>query len=247
MLALLRMSALALFAVAGLGFHRIRETLTGRSEPRARALLAAWCRRALPLLRVSSRRVGAPPPGPCIYVSNHRSYLDILVLSAHLGGRATFLSRHDVADWPVVGRAARDTGVVFVDRDDPQSRARAARELERRLGHDGLIVFPEGTTTGDSLPGRFEAGIFRLLHAAGVPIVPVTLRYSRRDAYWVDDAGVGAHLRAHVLCGPRLRVEVRLGVPIAAGDHAHAAALRRAVHAAVSQPIVESGEGIEPF
>ena len=82
-----------------------------------------------------------------LVVANHRSYLDILVLAGHLGADATFLSRHDVGDWPVVGRAARDTGVVFVDRDAPQHRARprgaesscpqSAGQPRRRSGRSG--------------------------------------------------------------------------------------------------------------
>ena len=241
-LASLRIAAVASSALGFMGFHRLREALGGASDIRARAHLARWSRLALRGLGVSARRVGLPPEDPCVFVANHRSYLDILVLAGHLGADATFLSRHDVGDWPVVGRAARDTGVVFVDRDDPQHRARAARELERALGALSLVVFPEGTTNGDPLPGRFEAGVFRLLARVSLPVVPLTLRYSRREAYWVDDTSVGEHLRTRVARGPTLGVEVRVGEVLRPAAFEHAAGLRSAVHAAVSAPIAEEGE-----
>jgi 1-acyl-sn-glycerol-3-phosphate acyltransferase len=183
---------------------------------------------------------GERPAGRCLFVANHRSYLDVLVLTQALG--ATFLSRADVARWWLVGPTATAIGTVFVDRTDPHARVRAARALLRRLRTGSVVVFPEGATSGAALPAPFEAGLFRLLHRLGTPIVPVTIRYSRRAAYWVDEVGVGAHLRGRVLGGPPLAVAVHVGTPLVPGDAADADALRSAAYRAVSAPIERLGE-----
>ncbi len=205
----LRLLGLLASALTFMAWHIGAGWLAGHSRPRARALLARWCRHAWGWLGLSVKVDGPLAQGPCVYVANHRSYLDILVLAGVLD--ATFLSRDDISRWAIVGRAARDTGVVFVDRSDPKARALAARALERRLGVDSLIVFPEGTTTGERLPGHFEGGLFRMLHRSGAPVVPVTLRYSRAGAYWLDASGVREHLVSNVFEGRRLRVEVSVG------------------------------------
>lgn len=81
-----------------------------------------------------------------------------------------------------------------------------------------------------------------MLHRADVPVVPLTLRYSRRDVYWIDDVGVSEHLIAKVLHAGPLTVEVCIGEVVWPGRHAHAAGLRDALHAAVARPIEEEGE-----
>lgn len=196
----------------------------------------------MPWLRLRVQVEGTPASGPCLYVANHRSYLDVLVLAGVLGADATFLSRADVATWPVIGTVARLTEVAFIERDDPQGRTRGARRLLRQLCTSSVIVFPEGTTTGTRLPSLFHPGLFRLMQRMGVPMVPVTMRYSDRRAYWIEDLTVAQHLQGHVLSGPPLRVTVHVGTPFHPRDCGDAEALGAAVHAAVCRPIETYGE-----
>jgi len=226
---------------AGLWLVQLRMRWQGASPDLATRALQRWYRRwAWPWLRLRVHVDGTQPGGPCLYVANHRSYLDIPILSGVLGG--TFLSRADVADWPLVGPVARAIDAVFLDRDDPRDRVRAARALMRRARHASVIAFPEGTTTGERLPGPFEPGLFRLLFRLHTPVVPVTIRYSDRRAYWTDDATVGVHLRTRVFAGPPLCVAVHIGTALRAAEYADSEALAAAVHAAVCAPIEREGE-----
>jgi 1-acyl-sn-glycerol-3-phosphate acyltransferase len=227
-------------AFARLWVYEIADRLRPASPARALATLARWCRWALPWLRLHVEVEGAALDTACVYVANHRSYLDVPVLAGVL--RAAFLSRADVASWPVIGPVARLTEVVFVDRDDPHDRQRAARQLLDRLRTASVVVFPEGTTTGAPLPAPFRAGLFRHVQPLSVPIVPVTLRYSSRDAYWVDDLNAWQHFRTRVLAGPPLRVTVHIGTPLHTADYRDAEQLAAAVYAAVCQPIEAHGE-----
>jgi len=224
----------------GLGWYRLTAWLRGPSPARATHLLQRWYRRAWPLLRLRVAVDGTVPADACVFVANHRSYLDIPVLAGVLG--ATFVSRADVAGWPLVGAVAQAIDAVFVDRDDPHGRMRAARALLRRVRTSSVVVFPEGTTTGDRLPAPFEPGLFRLLQRVDAPVVPVTIRYSDRRVYWVDDSSLWQHLRTRVFAGPPLHVMVHIGTPLRGADYPDDAALAATVHAAVCAPIEAKGE-----
>lgn len=238
--ALLRFGVFLGSAITSLTLYRIAERWRRPSPQRALATLSRWCRWGCPWLRLQVTVEGTPPPQHCLYIANHRSYLDIPVLTSVLG--ATFLSRADVGSWPLIGTIAHYTQTVLVDRDDAGDRVRAARALLRRLRTASIVVFPEGTTTGTSMPAPFPAALFRVMQRLEVPIVPVTLRYSERRAYWVEDLTVWQHLQARVLVGAPLRVAVTVGQPLRGRDFADLEALAEAVHAAVCAPIERHGE-----
>ncbi len=235
--------SLAIFlaaAFARLRLYQLADRFRSPSSVRALARLAHWCRWACPRLGLEVQVEGHVPSGSCLYISNHRTYLDIPVLTSVLG--ATFLSRADVISWPLVGTLARLTDVVLVERDDPRHRVRAARALMRRLKTSSVVVFPEGTTTGARLPAPFHPGLFRLVQRLQVSIVPVTVRYSDRRAYWVDDLTTWQHLTTQVLSGGPLRVRVHVGSAMHGGDCMDVEQLATAVYDAVCRPLEMHGE-----
>jgi 1-acyl-sn-glycerol-3-phosphate acyltransferase len=239
--ALARLAALVADAACHVGIYQLSAGLReGSSEECALALLQRWSRHACGLLGLEVQAQGTPSRKPCIYVSNHRSYLDVPLLAGVLG--AGFLSRSDLEHWPLVGRAARAAGTVFVDRADIHARVRAARALVRRVRTQSLVVFPEGTTHGAHFPEPFHAGIFRLLHRLNTRVVPVTIRYSDRRVYWTDDTALGQHVRHRVLTGAPLKAAVHIGDALQPRSDADAEALHHRVYEAVCAPIGELGE-----
>jgi 1-acyl-sn-glycerol-3-phosphate acyltransferase len=186
---------------------------------------------ALALVPVRIRGLEHLPEGPCLVVSNHASYLDGPLLTAALPGRFTFVVQHEAAGWPVFGRIIRGMGVTFVNRSEARAGASATRGLIRRLQQgDSLVVFPEGTFEDEPGLLPFRKGAFLMAVHAGLPVVPVAIRGSRR------------------LFGgtpPRVRwnpVEIELFAPLApSGDHRHAIEAlrdeaRRAVLARCGEP-----------
>lgn len=236
----LSIAGVLLSAYTALRWYQLADRFRQPSPARARATLQRWCRWACPQLGVHVAVSGAVPELPCLYVANHRSYLDVPVLASVLS--ASFLSRADVAGWALVGPVARLTDAVLVQRDDPHDRLRAARRLVRRLRSASVVVFPEGTTTGAPLPTPFHPGTFRLVQRLAVPIVPVTLRYSDRRAYWVEDVSAWRHLTTRVLQRPPLHVAVEVGSALFGGDYVGPQQLAAAVYAAVCRPIETRGE-----
>lgn len=130
---------------------------------------------------------GPVPASPVILVANHVGYLDPLLLAGLVP--ALPISKRELGSWPLIGRVAREHGVLFVDRADPRSGARVLRQAGRAL-RAGLSVlnFPEGTTTAgeDVLP--FRRGIFGLARIARVAVVPVALRLEDPELAWFGDA-----------------------------------------------------------
>ena len=121
------------------------------------------------------------PPGPCLVVSNHASYLDGPLMTAALPGRFTFVVQHGAAGWPVFGRVIRGMGVTFVNRGEARTGAAQTRGLIRRLQEgDSLTVFPEGTFKAEPGLLPFRKGAFLMAVHAGVPVVPAAIRGTRR-------------------------------------------------------------------
>jgi 1-acyl-sn-glycerol-3-phosphate acyltransferase len=132
-------------------------------------------------LPVRIRGLERLPPGPCIVVSNHCSYLDGPLMTAALPSRFTFVVQHGAADWPVVGPIIRRMGVTFVNRASARDGAVQTRLLMRRLAEgDSFVIFPEGTF--EAPPGLlpFRRGAFLIAVHAGVPVVPAVIRGSRK-------------------------------------------------------------------
>lgn len=121
------------------------------------------------------------PAAPCITAANHCSYTDGLLLTAALPSRFTFVVQDGAADWPYVGLVIQRMGVTFVNRTNAREGAAQTRVLIRRV-QDGesLAIFPEGTFAGTPGLLSFKKGAFLIAARAGVPVIPVGIRGSRR-------------------------------------------------------------------
>ena len=148
--------------------------------------------------------------GGALVVANHQSALDIGVMLSVFQG--VLVSRHDVADWPLLGRLAKHGDTIFVDREDRRSGAVALREIRRRAKEGRTVVaFPEGRTfPGDSVH-EFHPGAFAAVRSLGVPIIPVGLAYSPSIPY--GDESFGKHI-AKIAARKRTRIAVQLGEPL---------------------------------
>lgn len=233
-----RVAILAMSAAWSLVRFRLR--LGRRSLADGVHALQAWSEQACALLGVRVQVFGRMRPGPSLYVANHRSYLDVPILSAALG--TTFVTRADVRTWPVVGAAARFAGAVFVERTTAFGGALAMRELARAAVRQSIVLFPEGTTGGATLPGPFRPAAFEFVRRRGLTITPVTIRYGSRSAYWTQNVPLSRHLRTYLTSVPTSLVAVHVGPPCAAAAYEDAATLRRAVYDAVCGPIRRNGE-----
>ncbi len=127
-----------------------------------------------------------------LIVANHVSYVDIVALSAVTG--CAFVSKKEVASWPLFGLYAKCGATIFVDRERRGDVADVAEEMRGRLDAGvPLTLFPEGTSTGgdDVLP--FRSSLFEPVVELACPVTACALRYSLPGgsvadevAYWRD-------------------------------------------------------------
>lgn len=148
-----------------------------------RRLAHAAARFALALMGMRLRLLHPErlPTGPCVVVANHASYLDGVVLKAALPPRFGFVIKREMNTVPLANLLLRRIGSEFVERARTGRGARDARRLLKQARSDvSLAFFPEGTF--GEVPGLlpFHAGAFVFAHRAGVPLVPIALRGTRR-------------------------------------------------------------------
>ena len=179
-----------------------------------RWIFRAWSRGVLRVLGVRRSVSGTPPEGAFLLVSNHLSYLDVPLLASELG--AVFVSKSEVADWPVAGRLSRSIGTIFVERGRKRQIPRVNASIAGALGEGrGVVVFPEGTSSKGEAVARFRTSLLAPAAEGGWRVHTATVHYATRDpdppaslaVCWWGDMGFLAHLRE--LLGLRL-VEARV-------------------------------------
>lgn len=217
--------AAALFAVLSIAILAVLFLVPGLE--RRRGLVRAGARLALALMgqRVRLQHAERLPGGACVVVVNHTSYLDGVVMTAALPARFGFVIKREMDAVPLANLLLRRIGAEFVDRGRTQRSARDARRLLRAAhGSAAMVFFPEGTFGAEPGLLRFHSGAFVFAVRAGLPVVPVALRGTRR-----------ALAPGGVLAWPS-RIEVEILEPIAlptADVDAAVPALREAARAAI--------------
>jgi 1-acyl-sn-glycerol-3-phosphate acyltransferase len=158
---------------------------------------------------------------PLMILSNHVSWLDIVVLSTVLP--VSFVAKSDVAGWPLFGTLARLQRTIFVDRQRRSSAGVSTREIAARLADgEAIVLFAEGTTSDGNriLPFRStlvgaarEAVATAGTDARAITVQPVTIAYqsrngipldrrTRADIAWYGDMELTPHLAGVVTRGP---------------------------------------------
>ncbi|MEO6915632.1 MAG: lysophospholipid acyltransferase family protein [Chitinophagaceae bacterium] len=115
-----------------------------------------------------------PPPGNCIYVINHVSYMDVPALVVSVREPVRVLGKIELSRIPVFGFLYR-YATVMVDRSSVENRAKSVKTLKSILKRGiSVVIFPEGTfnETGQPL-AEFFNGAFRIALETQTPIRPV--------------------------------------------------------------------------
>ena len=209
--------------------------LRGPVSLERRALwLQSACRLVLRSLGIQYHVEGLIPTRGVV-VSNHLSYLDILILSSAMP--CFFVAKAEIDKWPYFGRAARTGGTLFIDRTSLASADAVASQIAERLALPvPTLFFPEGTSTDGSSVHRFHSWLFEPAVRAGAPVTAAAVRYvladgsQERDLCWFGDAPFLPHLWK-ALGTSGFRAEVKFGEPRIYPDRRTAV---RETHAEVS-------------
>ena len=118
-------------------------------------------------MRVKVR--GRPPAGRFLLVTNHLSYLDIILLATQVN--VTFVAKADLRRWPGLGLVIATADTIFIDRERRRDVVRVMERMGRALDHGlGLLLFPEGTSgKGDRLL-RFKPSLLEFAANRDMPV-----------------------------------------------------------------------------
>ncbi len=187
-----------------------------------------WLRRLTGILNLHITVHGEPVDASALWISNHVSWMDIPVL----GGvrRLNFLSKAEVARWPLIGHLARAGGTLFIQRGSGDA-ARVSTQMVTALAEGKRVLFfPEGTTTDGHTIKRFFSKLFVAATESQCLVQPVLICYRDGDglhpiAPFIGDDEMGAHL-LHILKDGRIEVELKFLAAERAGERtAHELAL----------------------
>ncbi|MDD5462183.1 MAG: lysophospholipid acyltransferase family protein [Methylococcales bacterium] len=155
-----------------------------------------WLRSFGCILNLKIVKNGNVAAGPALIVSNHVSWLDIIVLGQFAPG--CFAAKSDIAGWPVIGYLSRHAGTLFIRRGDKKQVLQTTEMMAWQLRQNGnMLVFPEGTTTDGRKVLDFHASLFQPALLTRTAIQPTVIRYlneSRSNAPFVGDDEFITHL-----------------------------------------------------
>jgi len=147
---------------------RVRRTLTYRF-----CVGSCWWLGKTPLM--PCKVTGAqhiPKSGPCVFVANHQSFLDIPFFAAQIPRHVSFVARESLAKSKLLAYIMDQAGCVLVKRGE--SDLAAVREMVAHLkGGDAVCIFPEGTRSKDGSIGEFRRGALLAARRGGAPVIPV--------------------------------------------------------------------------
>lgn len=164
----------------------------GRWTKTARArVLQKWSARLLSSIGVTIE-VNGSLPEPGLIVSNHLSYLDILVFSAV--ANCVFISKREVKSWPAIGWISSFSGTIYIDRTRRTETHAIQSEMQSALSNGTrLVLFPEGTSSDGSQVMHFHSSLFQPALDVGARITAAAISYSisggdaaREACYWGD-------------------------------------------------------------
>ena len=153
--------------------------------------LHRWSRFACRVMGIRITTRGAMPASGLL-VSNHLSYLDVLVLSSIRP--CVFVAKRDVAGWPFFGWLARSAGTIFVDRENRLSSPAVVDLVRATLASGSVVVlFPEGTSSDGSTVLPFKSALLESAVQLRCPVASASIQYALDNGsvadqvcYWRD-------------------------------------------------------------
>ena len=224
---LLGVARLIAYAAFTLPLMPVQALLVWLGSPLRHRLPRAYhavCRR---ILGLDVDVVGHPlDQRPTLFVSNHSSYLDIIVLGSLIPG--SFVAKTEVGRWPFFGLLAKLQQTVFVDRKARNAGVHRDDMRGRLEDGDMLILFPEGTSSDGNRTLPFKTALFSVaslkVEDRPITVQPVSiaatcldgipLGRAMRPVYaWYGDMELVPHLWQMVRLG-RLTVRVEFHEPV---------------------------------
>ena len=164
-------------------------------------VVGTWARGLAWMLGMRRRVIGAPPSAPFFLVSNHLSYVDIILLYTCIDG--VFIAKREMRHWPVLGPLANLFGTLWVNREVRRDAVRVLDLIDEAIVRgDGVVLFAEGTTSSGEALLPMRPALFDWAAREQYPVHYASLTYrTPSDAppaglvlCWWGDMPFGPHL-----------------------------------------------------
>lgn len=134
-----------------------------------------------------------------MFVANHTSMTDIMLMLAVVKNPFVFVGKKELAKIPLFGFFYKRT-CILVDRSSSKSRMAVFARAQKRLAQGlSICIFPEGGVPDESiLLDEFKDGAFRLAIEHQIPIVPITLPDNKKRMSYTFFSGSPGLMRAKV-------------------------------------------------
>lgn len=113
---------------------------------------------------------------PSIFVCNHQSFLDVVLLPAMLPPETVIIAKREIRKVPVLGIAFANSGGLLIDRRNPRGAIASIREGIKKLPSGwSILIFPEGTRSKDGELRSFKKGCIHVALATKFPVIPIAV------------------------------------------------------------------------
>ncbi len=164
-------------------------------------IFEAWARSFVSISKMNIVVNGEPPEPPFFLVTNHLSYTDIAAIRT--AAKGVFVAKAEVEGWFLAGRICRDMGTIFIDRKNRRDIPRAGELIVERLdAGEGVIVFPEGTSTAGKEVLPFNSSFLEFAARRASPVSYAAITYTTPEGEpaaskivcWGENIGFVEHL-----------------------------------------------------
>jgi len=141
-----------------------------------RLTIGGWARASARVLGMKISVRNTPPSAPFLLVSNHLSYLDVIVLESQVD--CAFVAKSEIASWPLFGLMCRTLGMIFIDRKQKRGIPRVIARIEETIARGlGVVLFAEGTSTDGHTVSPFKSSLLEFAARNHVPVHYASISY----------------------------------------------------------------------
>lgn len=111
-----------------------------------------------------------------VIVANHQTGWDVFLLYGFLPIDFKWMMKKEIRKIPWIGYASEKVGHIFIDRSSPRAAMQSLAEAKYKLVNGtSVLIFPEGTRSGQKEMKPFKKGAFKLAIELGLDVLPVTI------------------------------------------------------------------------
>ena len=117
-----------------------------------------------------------PKDQPVLYIPNHRSYFDILLLYSRVPGLTGFVSKDSMLKFYLLRDWMKKLHCLFLNRENPREGLKTILQgIENIKNGISMCIFPEGTRNKVDEMMPFKEGSLKMAEKTGCLVIPVAL------------------------------------------------------------------------